>query len=294
MIVDTLLSTIKSLFSYDLALLVVLLIATWIGKLINDLLTRQYKTDEEIVGKNNAAVGVATAGYYLGLMIAIAGVVMGPASHDFWKDLLNTGIYSVIAIILMNISRVICDKLILYKFDDQKELVEDQNVGTGAVMAGTYLATGFIISASVSGEVSGEWWKGLLSCIIFFVIGQIVLILAGLWYRLLVRYDVHKVIEESNNAAAGMSFGGFMFAVGYIASTAMSGESVSWMADIVSFALYVIVALIFLSIGYWITDVLFLPKATMSDEVGKQGNIAASALSVAVNIGIAILIVHVL
>jgi len=294
MIVDTLVSTIKSLFSYDLALLVVLLIATWIGKLINDLLTRQYKTDEEIVGKNNAAVGVAMAGYYLGLMIAIAGVVMGPASHDFWKDLLNTGIYSVIAIILMNISRVICDKLVLYKFEDQKELVEDQNVGTGAVMAGTYLATGFIISASVSGEVSGEWWKGLLSCIIFFVIGQIVLILAGLWYRLLVRYDVHKVIEESNNAAAGMSFGGFMFAVGYIASTAMSGESLSWMADIVSFVLYVIVALIFLSIGYWITDVLFLPKATMSDEVGKQGNIAAAALSVAVNIGIAILIVHVL
>lgn len=294
MIVDTLLSTIKSLFSYDLALLVVLVIATWIGKLINDLLTRRYKTDEEIVGKNNTAVGVAMAGYYLGLMIAIAGVVMGPASHDFWKDLLNTGIYSIITIILMNISRVICDKLILYKFNDEKELVEDQNVGTGAVMAGTYLATGFIISASVSGEVSGEWWKGLLSCLIFFVIGQIVLILAGLWYRLLVRYDVHKVIEESNNAAAGMSFGGFMFAVGYIASTAMSGESLSWMADIVSFVLYVIVALIFLSIGYWITDVLFLPKATMSDEVGKQGNIAAAALSVAVNIGIAILIVHVL
>jgi uncharacterized membrane protein YjfL (UPF0719 family) len=294
MIVDTLVSTIKYLFSYDLALLVVLLIATWIGKLINDLLNRRYKTDEEIVGKNNAAVGIAMAGYYLGLMIAIAGVVLGPESRDFWKDLLNTGIYSIIAIILMNISRVICDNLILYKFDEKKELVEDQNVGTGAVMAGTYLATGFIISTSVSGEISGEWWKGLLSCLIFFVIGQIVLILAGLWYRLLVRYDVHKVIEENHNTAVGMSFGGFMFAVGYIASSAMSGESVSWMADIVSFVLYVIVALIFLSIGYWITDVLFLPKATMNDEVGKQGNIAAAALSVAVNIGIAILLVHVL
>jgi uncharacterized membrane protein YjfL (UPF0719 family) len=294
MIVDTLVSTIKYLFSYDLALLVVLLIATWIGKLINDLLNRRYKTDEEIVGKNNAAVGIAMAGYYLGLMIAIAGVVLGPESRDFWKDLLNTGIYSILAIILMNISRVICDNLILYKFDEKKELVEDQNVGTGAVMAGTYLATGFIISTSVSGEISGEWWKGLLSCLIFFVIGQIVLILAGLWYRLLVRYDVHKVIEENHNTAVGMSFGGFMFAVGYIASSAMSGESVSWMADIVSFVLYVIVALIFLSIGYWITDVLFLPKATMNDEVGKQGNIAAAALSVAVNIGIAILLVHVL
>jgi len=294
MIVDTLVSNIKNLFSYDLALLVVLVIATWIGKLISDLLTLRYKTDEEIVGKNNPAVGVAMAGYYLGLMIAIAGVVLGPESHSFWKDLLNTGIYSIIAIILMNIARVICDKLVLYKFDDQKEITEDRNVGTGAVMAGTYLATGFIISTSVSGEVSGEWWNGLLSCLVFFILGQIVLILAGLWYRILIRYDVHKAIGDDNNAAAGIGFGGFMFAIGYIASSAMTGVSVSWASDIVSFALYVIVALIFLSIGYWITDVLFLPKATMSDEVGKQGNIAAAALSVAVNIGIAILIVHVL
>jgi len=293
MIVDTIVSTLKNMFSYDLVLLVVLIVAIWIGKLINDLIAR-YKINEELVVKNNPAVGTALAGYYIGLAIAIAGVVLGPESHSFGKDLLNTAIYSIIAIIFMNIATFIIDKLILYKFDDQKELVEDQNVGTGAVMAGSYVATGFIISSSVSGEMTGEWWHGLLSCLVFFVLGQIVLILAGLWYQAMVRYDVHKAIGDDNNAAVGISFGGFMFAIGYIASAAMSGESQSWASDLVSFALYVIIALIFLSIGYWVTDWVFLPKAKMSEEVGKQANIGAAAVSVAINIGIAVLIVHVL
>ncbi len=293
MVVDTIVNTIKNVFSYDLVLLIVLIIAIWIGKLINDLLTR-YKVNEEIVSKNNPAVGTALAGYYIGLAIAIAGVVLGPGGDNFWKDLLNTSIYSIIAIVLMNISTVIVDKLVLYKFDDQRELVEDKNVGTGAVMAGSYIATGFIISSSVSGEVSGEWWNGLLSCIVYFVLGQIVLIIAGLWYQAMVRYDVHKVIGEDNNTAAGISFGGFMFTIGYIASSAISGESLSWSVDLASFALYVVIAIILLSVGYWVTDWVFLPKATMSDEVGKQGNIAAASISVAINIGIAVLIVHVL
>jgi uncharacterized membrane protein YjfL (UPF0719 family) len=293
MILDTLKETLKYLFSYDLALLAILIIAMWIGKLVNDLLTR-YKIDEELTGKNNSAVGITQAGYYIGLAVAIAGVVLGPSSKNFWMDISNTALYSVIAIILMNVATLINDKLILYKFNDEKELVEDKNVGTGAVLAGGYIATGFIISSSVSGEVSGAWWKGLLSCLIFFLLGQAILVIAGLWYQAMVRYDVHGTIENDNNAAAGISFGGFLFAVGYIASSAMGGESVSWASDILSFLLYVIVALIFLTIGYWITDWVFLPKAKMSDEVGKQANIAAAAVSVAINIGIAVLIVHVL
>jgi len=293
MILDTISETLRQIFSQYLILLPVLLIALWLGKVINDLLTR-YKVDEELTGKNNAAIGTAQAGYYVGLAIAVAGVVLGPAGKNFWMDISNTALYSVIAIILMNLSTLICDKLILYKFNDEKELVEDQNVGTGAVMAGGYVATGFIVSASVSGEVAGLWWHGLLSCLVFFVLGQLVLVLAGLWYQRLTSYDIHKVIGDDNNAAAGISFGGFLFSIGYIISFAMLGESMSWAKDIVSFVLYVIVALVFLTIGYWITDWVFLPKAKMSDEIGTQGNIAAAAVSVAINIGIAVLIVHVL
>ena len=273
-----------------LLILVIVLVAVWIGKLINDLLTR-YKINEELTDKNNASVGVALAGYYIALAIAIAGVLQGPGSGDLWKDALMVGIYSLVAIVLLNISALINDKLILYKFDNQKELLEDRNSGTGATMAGSYLATGLIVNAAISGEAVGEWWKGLLACLVFFVLGQVVLIIAGLWYQVITKYDIHKVIGEDNNVAAGVSFGGFLFAIGYVVQAAMTGASTSWAVDLVSFALYVVVAFILLTIGRLITDKVFLPKAKISDEIGAQGNIAAASIAAAIYIVIAVLIV---
>jgi len=293
MVGERIVEILKYVVSYDLPVIVVVLLAIWVGKLVNDLLTR-YKIDEELTGKNNPAVGVALAGYYIGLAIAIAGVVIGPADSTLTKDLLDIAIYSVMAIILMNVATFINDKLILYKFDDQKELINDQNSGTGAVMAGSYLATGFIINASVSGELAGGWWKGLLACLIFFILGQVVLVITGIWYQIITKYDVHKAIGDNNNVAAGISFGGFLLSMGYIVSSAMTGESESWALDLASFGLYVVIALIILTLGQWITDKVFLPKAKTSEEVGVQANIAAAAISIAINLSVAILVVHVL
>ena len=290
MVGETVIDVFKYLGSSSLPVLGVVLVSLWIGKLVRDMLTR-YKIDEELTTNNNAAVGVALAGYYAGLAIAIAGVVVGPSSGDFASDILAVAVYSLIAIVLLNISAFVNDKLILYKFDNQKELVGDRNSGTGAVMAGSYLATGLIVNAAVSGEVTGAWWKGLVACLVFFALGQIVLVLAGLWYQLITKYDLHKVIGEDNNAAAGFSFAGFLFAVGYIVRAAMTGESVSWATDLVSFALYVVIALILLTVGRLITDKVFLPKAKIGDEIGNQGNLAAASVVAAVYIAIAVLIV---
>ncbi len=289
MVKDAVVNIFEALGSSGL-ILVIVLVALWIGKLINDLLTR-YKIDEELTGKNNAAVGVTLTGYYVGLAIAIAGVLVGPGSDSLGIDLLSVAVYSVIAIVLLNISAFVNDKLILYKFDNQKELVDDRNAGTGAVMAGSYLATGLIVNAAVSGEVTGAWWKGILACLVFFALGQLVLVLSGLWYQLITKYDIHKVIGEDNNVAAGIGFGGFLFAMGYVLRAAMLGESASWAVDLVSFALYVVVALILLTIGTLITDKVFLPKAKISDEIGNQGNIAAACIAAAIYIAMTVLIV---
>ena len=148
------------------------------------------------------------------------------------------------------------------------------------------------INAAVSGEVSGGWGEGLVACLVFFALGQVVLVLAGLWYQLITSYDVHKVIGDDNNAAAGIGFGGFLFAIGYVVRAAMTGQSESWGIDLVSFALYVVIALILLTIGRFITDKVFLPKAKISDEIGGQGNVAAAAIVAAIYVTIAVLIVN--
>ena len=290
MVGETVVNIFKYLGSSGLPILGIVLVAVWIGKLVRDVLTR-YRIDEELTDKNNAAVGLALAGYYIGLAIAISGVVTGPESDTLGADLISVGVYSLIAIVLLNISALINDKLILYKFNNQDELVNDKNSGTGATMAGSYLATGLIVNAAVSGEVAGGWVKGLIACLVFFALGQVVLVLAGLWYQLITKYDIHKVIGEDNNVAAGVGFGGFLFAMGYVLRAAMTGESVSWSVDLISFALYVAIALILLTIGRLITDKIFLPKAKISDEIGGQGNIAAASIAAAIYIAIAVLIV---
>lgn len=290
MVKDAVVSILRDL-GPGLLILVIVLVAVWIGKLVRDLLTR-YKINEELTDKNNASVGIALAGYYVALAIAIAGVLAGAGTGDLWKDALLVGVYSLVAIVLLNISALVNDKLILYKFDNQKELVDDQNSGTGATMAGSYLATGLIVNAAVSGEAAGEWWKGLLACLVFFVLGQVVLVLAGLWYQLITKYDIHKVIGDDKNVAAGIGFGGFLFAIGYVVKAAMTGDSTSWVVDLVSFALYVVIAFVLLTIGRLITDKVFLPKAKISDEIGNQGNIAAAAIAAAIYIVIAVLIVN--
>ena len=288
--VDTIVGILRDVGTRGLATLGIVLVAVWVGKLVRDLLTR-YKIDEELTSKNNAAVGVALTGYYIGLAIAISGVLIGPESNTLGSDMLAVAVYSLIAIVLLNISALVNDKLILYKFDNQKELVDDRNSGTGATMAGSYLATGLIVNAAVSGEVIGGWWKGLIACLVFFALGQVVLVLAGFWYQLITKYDVHKVIGEDDNVAAGVGFGGFLFAIGYVLRAAMTGESTSWSVDLVSFALYVVIALILLTIGRLITDKVFLPRAKISDEIGSQGNIAAASVAAAIYVVIAVLIV---
>ncbi|MCP4627527.1 MAG: DUF350 domain-containing protein, partial [bacterium] len=101
----------------------------FIGKLVNDLLHREFKLNYELVEKDNAALALALTGYYLGLVLAIGGALVGPGA-GIVDDLLDLAIYGLLGIILLNISWFICDKVILYKFKISDELIRDQNTGT--------------------------------------------------------------------------------------------------------------------------------------------------------------------
>ena len=90
-------------------------------------------------------------------------------------------------------SRIINDKLLLYQFCNVKEIITDRNVGTGAVQCGTYIATALIIGGSIHGEGGG-----LISALVFFILGQGLLILFGLIYNKLTPFDLHEEIEKDS------------------------------------------------------------------------------------------------
>lgn len=235
----------------------------FIGKIVNDLLHKEYNLNHELVEKDNPALALAVAGYYFGLVLCFGGALAGP-SNGIMEDLIDLCIYGLLSIILLNISWFLCDKLILYKFKISDELIRDHNQGTGAVSCSVSIASGLIIYGAVAGEGGNIWTAAS-----FWAIGQIMLVAAGLIYNLITSYDVHKEIEK-DNVAAGVSFAGALVAMGIVIGLAAEGDFESWSEDLYGFVAFALAGLVLLPFIRIITDKILLPFAKLTDEIAGQ------------------------
>ena len=258
----------------------------WLGKLVKDLTTTSYSVREELVEKDNIALGVAMAGYYFGLIMAIGGTLSGP-SQGLENDLIDIGIYGLLAIILLNLSRLVNDGVILHGFKIRDELIDDQNAGTGAVIAASYIATGLVIFGAVSGEIGG-----IVTTVIFWALGQVALVLAGLVYEWITPYSIHDEIEK-DNVAAGVAFAGALVGIGIIVFHASAGNFISWTVNLQDFAIEVVAGLILLPIVRFISDVILLPGQKLTNEIANQEhpNLGAGFIEATSYVGASFLIV---
>ncbi len=258
----------------------------FVGKVVFDRINRSYQLNEELVKKDNSALAIAMVGYYFGLTLSIGGVIVGP-SAGLLEDLIDILLYGPLAIILMNASAIINDKFILYKFNNTKELIEDQNVGTGAVECAVYIATGMIIFGAISGQDGS-----LITAIVFWGLGQLALILTGIIYNLITPYDIHSHIEK-NNVAVGVSFAGALVGIGNVIRHAVSGDFQSWSENLSIFLGFTIMGLIFLPIIRFLSDKVLLPGENITDELVHQEkpNIGAAFIEAFSYIGASFFIV---
>lgn len=235
----------------------------FLGKVVNDLLHSSYNLTKELVERDNPAMGVAMAGYYFGLVIAIGGAMVGE-SNGLKQDLLDVAIYGSSCIVLLNLSWLLADKLILRKFSITKELVDDQNIGTGAVVAGVCLASGLIIHGAVEGDGGN-----LLTVLVYWTIGQLCLVAAERVYCLITSYDDHEQIER-DNVAAGVSFGGALTGMGIVIGLAGTGDFVSWQDNLPEYLGYALIGLALLPIVRCLADKVLLPTVKLCDEIAHQ------------------------
>ena len=240
--------------------LAVVLVLLVIGKWVYDGLHRRFVLRTELVEKDNLAVALAVAGYYLGLVIVLGGVVSGPASFNMFDDVIGLVIFGGLGIVLLNLSAWINDKVVFSKFDNEKEIVEDRNAGMGAVEGGNYVAVGLITAGAMSGE------GGVLPGLVFWVLGLVALIVAGLLYDKITSYDLHEQIEK-DNVAVGVAFAGVLVGFGNIIRLAGDGDFVSWNESLTEFGYYTLVGLILLPLIRIFADKVLLPGASLSDEL---------------------------
>ena len=247
------------------------LILVFLGKLIYKLFHPKLNTINELLEKDNLAFSFSYVGYFVGLVMAIGSALLG--EHvSLQADLIAIAVYGLGAILLLNITTVINEFIIFNKFKIKKEILEDQNAGTGIIEAANYISTGLIILA---------YWG----------IAQVALILSSILYNIITPYDIHTEIEK-DNVAVGVGYSGSIIAISIIVSNAVSIHFDLFSEAITSIISLIVIGFILIPIARLITGKFILAGYSLKDELVGQvkPNIGAGLIEAMAYISVALLI----
>ena len=255
------------------------------AKFLRDILT-PYRIDEQITKQNNTAVSLRLSGYFMAIILVFLGALYQPLlvtaneglgfNREFGEDVLEVFLYSLAGIVALNVVRLLVNRVVLYKFDIEKEIVEDQNVGAGAVEFGVYIATGLLIGGAASGEGGGPD-----TSLAFFGLGLVVLILFALFYQFTTSFDIHSEIEN-NNTAVGIAMGGNLIAMGLVVFKAVFGNFYGWSEAIATFLTFAVIGFVLLVVLRLMVDFLLLPMTKISNELAVGRNVGVAFVESAV------------
>ena len=285
---DTLESFPRGLVFVGLGLIVLLL-----AKLARDIVT-PYRISEEVTQKNNLAVALRLSGYFIGVILVFSGALYQPLTliavdgfgfdRDYAEEVLRVFLYALAGIAALNLVRILMDRLILYRFDTEKEIIEGQNIGAGAAEFGMYVATGLLISGAVSGEGGGPETAAA-----FFGMGLGFLVLFALLYQFTTPFDIHSEIE-GNNTAVGIALGGNLIAIGLVMFKSVFGDFVGWGESIAAFLTFAVIGFLLLYVMRILIDLLLLPTVRISQALAAGRNVGVAFIESAVVISSAMIL----
>lgn len=250
--------------------------------------TVSFSLNEELTDKDNKAVALATVGYLLGMMIVVRGVMVSDYDAveyvSMFEDVVMTVIWSLVAMVLLLSSAVVNDKLLLSSFCNRKELIEDRNVGTGAVVAASYIGTALLISAAVKGASEASFIVELVDTLVYFVVGQLAFIMTGICYQKFAGYDIHDEIEK-DNVAAGVSFGMTLVAVAILLSGYLQRSD-----SLLGFVAWIPLSIVLLLTSRYLVDRVLLPNSAIREEIARDQNWGVALLEGGSAVGIALIL----
>ncbi|WP_198913897.1 DUF350 domain-containing protein [Tenacibaculum finnmarkense] len=260
-----------------------------LGKIAYKMLHPSINIQDELVEKDNFAFIISYVGYFTALIIVIGGAIIGETA-GFITDILQIFSYGIIAILLLLLSAWISNKVILNKFDLKKEIITDQNEGAGVIEAAIYIANGLVLYGALIGE-SETLIAGISTFIIYWVLGNIVLILASKVFIAWMGYDIHNEVEK-DNVAAGVSFSGAILAIGIITMNAILDPFLDWTTTLIDISLQTLLGCLLLPIMRLFADKILLTGRKLTDEIINQEkpNIGAGLMEAFAYIAAAILI----
>ena len=313
--IDTFIDSLQA-FPRGLVFVAEGLIVLALAKYAKDAVTRHYRVDEELTTKGNVAMALRLSGYFLAIILIFLGVLFQPTPGGGWfsyatlselpaadgfgftwelgEEVLRVFLYSLGGIVALNLVRVLFDQLILYKFQLEKEIVEDQNVGAGAAEFGMYIATGLLISGAVAGGTGNPGYilgegEAVLVALAFFGMGLVLLTAFALAYEFTTPFSIHDEIER-DNPAVGIALGGNLIAIGLIAFKAVFGDFAGWGESIASFLVFGVLGFVLLYVMRVLIDLVLLPTVRVSQVIGSGHNIGVAFIESTVVISSALIL----
>jgi len=286
--IDTLETFPRGLVFVGLGLIILV-----IAKVARDFIT-PYRIDDEVIKRKNLAVAVRLSGYFIGVILVFLGALYRPLTliavdglgfdREYAEDILRVFLYSLAGIAALNLVRILMNRLILYQFDIEKEVVEGQNVGSGAAEFGMYVATGLLIAGALAGEGGGPDTAAA-----FFGMGLVILVLFALFYQLTTSFDIHSEIEN-NNTAVGIALGGNLIGIGIVTFKAVFGDFDGWSPGIASFLTFGVIGFALLYVMRLLIDKLLLPTVQTSNAMTIERNLGVAYIESAVVISSALIL----
>ncbi len=247
----------------NLLLIALVLVLMWIGKLIFDFFT-SYDIEQQLVKEDNKAITVSFVGYLGGVALILEGV-LETGSDSLLIDLLNVVIWGFIGILLLNFAGKVNDRIILHRFNNLDELLNQQNISVGVAMAGGYLGSAAIIRSIIIGESLG-WVYDIGLTIFYFILAQLAFYLSAFLHQIVTRYDFHQEIHDKN-VAAGISFGSSLAAVGILLSIPLQSSY-----SLIVFAAWFVLGSAVMAFFRFVMDRIIIPLEKLDEEIHKDQN----------------------
>jgi len=276
--------------AHSLGYLVIAFALFFIGKLLYKVLNPKINITSELVEKDNFAFIISYVGYFAAIIVILIGAISGE-SYGFWEDAKLISIYGIIGIVLLHIAILLTNKLVLTGFCIKDEILRDQNEGTGVIEASVYLGNAFVLYGALVGE-SSTILQGMITFVVYWIIGNLALIISTKVFSQWMPYNIHKEIEK-DNVAAGIAFAGSIIAISLVIMNALSDPFINWQTSLIDIILFTLLGNILLPIMRFITDKVLLPNRKLTDEIVNQDkpNLGAGLMEAFAYIGASILIV---
>ncbi|MBI5482652.1 MAG: DUF350 domain-containing protein [Deltaproteobacteria bacterium] len=266
-------------------LLVESLVLLFVAKLLWGLVLRR-NVDQELTTHDNPAAAITVSGYFLGVFIALTGV-MGSPSQGLLKDALGFGAFGLAGVVLLFLS--VFGAPLVGGVKLRRDIVENRNVGSALVLLASFVATGLIFAGAVRGEGAGPMaWVTLL---VFQLVGQVLLALTAQLFKLMTRFKLHDEIAQARNTAAAVGFAGALVAIGIVLNRAVAGSFAGWTTSLGGVLIYSLPLLLLWPVRALVVNGLLLGFKGLDREIAVDRNVGAGVVEASAYIGLALLAV---